>query len=67
MASLAPTPWVGMAGVEESLERECPYREETRVLRPALPPSRGSDFETPDQTLSPASSPETPSFHGVCL
>ena len=33
----------------------------------SLAHSRGSDFETPDQTLSPASSPETPSFHSVCL
>ena len=29
--------------------------------------SRGIDFETPDQTLPPASVPETPSFHCVCL
>ena len=35
--------------------------------RSSLALSRGIDFETPDQTVPPASAPETPSFHRVCL
>ena len=61
MAPQGPAPSVDIAGVGRAQSTSAPTRSGSSA-QSSLALSRGIDFETPNQTLPPASAPEMPSF-----